>query len=262
MEFGSMIFTEATMPKDAQIDNYHTPSIIETALSESTSIVHDETQATRKERFGFDSNMRRRFMKRPPEAEDSLRTIKAYNYMNPATVVMHNIPSSFGVDTVVTEKTIKTLLQKGVHKSTIEQIKEAKQDIIDYYTAGFQYAVSQLSEEERAKPENTERLRKQYCEFPSFPYILMGKDAEHSPALRVTTDDGGRNTYYAMCTTIPQNVDDLMCKTYISQCIHYMLGQMGEQCGIKEIGLDKDIYYDYLITENATLYLFLHLAQF
>lgn len=261
MELSTVIFTEATMPKDVQIDNYHTPTVIETALSESTLFEHDEYQASRKERFAFDSNIRRRYMRRPPDAEDSLQTIRAYNYMNPATVVMHNIPTKFGVDTEVTEKTIKVLLQKGVHPSTIEQIKEAKQDIIDYYTAGFDEALSLLSDEERAMPEKVEALRKQYCEFPVFPYILMGHD-EHSPQLRVTTDDNGRNTYYAMCTTIPQNVDDLMSKTYISQCIHYMLGQMGEQCGITWFGLDKDIYYDYLIAENALLYLFLHIAQF
>lgn len=270
--------TSSTKEMGLKVDNYNAPHVIATALSESTSIVHSENQQSRVSRFEFDSNIRWRYERRPVEAEDSLRTIRAYNYMNPDSVVMMNIPPMFGIDTEITEKTIKHLLEKGVVMSTINQIMEMKQSIIDYYKAGLSYELYQLigkeveegdpdmtiedlSPEMRNTPEVLE-LQEKYLDFPPFPYILMGKDIEHSPRLRVTLDDVNSNsTYYALCTTVPQHVDDLMCKTYIGQCVHYMIGTMGEQCQINEIGLNTDVYYDYLITENATLYIFLHLLK-
>ena len=331
MEIGSMIFTGATMPTDIQVDNYNAHHVIETALAESTFIVHEENQQSRASRFNFDSNIKRRYLRRPDEAEDSLRTIRAYNYMNPDTVVMVNIPSDFGINSEVTAKTIKILLEKGVIASTIESIKVMMADIIEYYTAGYEAELSQAmedkeaelskledeimidltpygdgkspksmpstleeelkselyirSEEERLKLDThgleamyrekrldelerkhdtrVARLKKQYLDFPPFPYILMGKDLENCPALRVSKDDiSNGSTYYALSTTVPQQVYDLMCKTYMSQCVQYMLGEMDVQFGIKEIGIDTDVYYDYLITENATLYIFLHLQKY
>lgn len=255
------LYTEATLPKDIQIDNYYTPSIIETALSESASIVHDPLAMSRTERFGFDSNIRRRYEKRPREAEDSLYTIRTYNYIDPGTVVMENIPSSYGTDKKATDETIKKLLQKGVHPSWIETIPFHKQAVVNYYESLYQMALSQLKDEEKTDTVKVDALRKQYCDFTVFPFILMGKDEQHSPSLRVTREDA-KNTYYALSTSIPQHVSDIMTKTYIGLCIHYMLGKMAEDYGINEIGLDTDVYYDYLTSENATLYLFLHLARF
>ena len=255
------LYTEATLPNDIHIDNYYTPSIIETALTESASIVHDPLAMTRTERFGFDSNIRRRYEKRPREAEDSLNTIRTYNYIDPSTVVMENIPASYGSDKKVTDETIKKLLQKGVHPSWIETIPHHKQAVVTHYETLYQMALSQLKDDEKTDTIKVEALRKQYCDFTVFPFILMGKDEEHSPSLRVTRDDVN-NTYYALSTSVPQNVSDIMTKTYISLCVHYMLGKMGEDYGLIEIGLDTDVYYDYLTTENATLYLFLHLTRF
>lgn len=256
------VYTEATLPKDIQIDNYHTPSIIETALSESASIVHDPLAMSRTERFGFDSNIRRRYEKRPMDAEDSLYTIRTYNYIDPDTVVMENIPSSYGTDKKATDETIKKLLQKGVHPSWIETIPYHKQAVVDYWESRYQMAVAQLKDEEKTDTLKVDALRKQYCDFGVFPFILMGKDEQHSPSIRITREDT-KNTYYTLSTSIPLNVSDIMAKTYIGHCVHYMLAKMGEDYGINEIGLDTDVYYDYYLTPNKeTLYLFLHLARF
>lgn len=256
-----MLYTEDTLPRDDKtFDNYHTPTQIEKALRESNFITHSEHAFSRDERYSFDSNIRRYYLKRPVDTEDSLQTIKAYNYLNPDTVVMQNLSPLFGLDEEVTAEETRILLGKGVFSSTIERIKEQKADVIAYYNDGFEFAVESLSIEERTD-ERVAQLKEQYTGFKKFPYILMGKDIEHCPHLRVTMVNSD-DIYYALCTTMPQNVDDLMGKKYIEQLVHYMLGQLEENHGYTEIGLDTDLYYDFYYTENAILYLFLHLMKF
>lgn len=270
------LFRPNDAPTDIKVDNHNIPHVFETTLARSNAIVHDyDHQASRKERASFDSNIRWRYTRRPVTAEDSLVTIRTYNYLDPTTVIMQNIPSAFGVDNGVTAKTIKSLLQKGVSSEEILQIKQQKADIVDYYKEGFLCEVRGLGldcdEAKLIDADNlpacvqndvrVEQLREKYLVFPAFPFISMARTAESTPPMRVTVENNN-DTFYALSTTIPQNVDDCMSKSYIGHCIDYMLWRLDEQCGIKEIGLDTDIYYDYLITENATLYLFLHLATF
>lgn len=269
------LFRPNDAPTDIKVDNHNIPHIFETTLARSNAIVHDyETQTSHKERACFDSNIRWRYTRRPVSAEDSLVTIRTYNYVNPATVIMQNIPAEFGIDESITANTIRLLLEKGVTPDEIEQIKQQKSDIIEYYKEGFLYEVRglglQCEEADLSDADNlpehiqndvrVKQLRDKYLVFPAFPYMTMARTPESTPPLRVTEENN--DTYYALSTTIPQNIDDCMSKTFIAHCIDYMLWRLDEQCGIKEIGLDTDIYYDYLIVENATLYLFLQLSRF
>ena len=227
------------------------------ALLNVASIEHElGEEGERIERAVFDSTVRNYYLKRPDEAEDSLRTLRQSNYLDPRDAVMHTIPAEYCVDHDVTEETIKVLLQKGLHLSTISGIQEQKEALIDYYHMVFKKALSELSVDDKNNPEVVESLRRAFLNFPTIPYVFLPVAAPP----RVTEHGGAMGTSYALATSIPQNIDDMLCKTYISHCVSYMIGEMEARCGVKEITFATDIYYDFWVAGNATLYFFLQLV--
>lgn len=254
MELSSspILCTKETLPTNVAVDNYDIPEMISKAILYSTLVDHELNQKNERiERANFDSSIRDYYMKRPDNAADSLYTLRQCNYLNPNEAVLHNIPANFIIDKEETEKTIKALLQKGLYHSTVQTIAEEKLALVDYYTELYQNAVDRLTPEEKQSSTVIEALRKQHLDFKVMPYVFMpiGAPPRH-------TEDGKFN-YYALCTSIPQNVDDVLCKTYISHCIAYMLGEMEARCNVKKISLKRDIYYDFYIVADATLYFFL-----
>lgn len=259
MELGKIIFNDSTKPHDVKIENYDIAELMETALTESTIIIHNEGDR-KTERITYDTNIRKKYLRRSDDLEDSLRTIRAYNYYNPSTAIIIPLPREFTVDKKITDKIIQEMKQKGLVNSTIQSIKNNREDVIAHCEYLYQCQLQCLSEKEKTE-EMLNFLKYNYLEFPLFPYVSLGTTPGSEVPLRVTKEK--RSTYYALSTSIPQNIsDDYSVKTYITGCIHYMIWKIQECTNKPTIDADTEIYYDFLVKENATVYFFLNLQVY
>ena len=259
---GTMVFTDETKPTNITIENYNLPNMIESALVESSYIEKDPAEEGDKcSRISFDSNIRKAYINRKDEIEDSLRSIRAYNYLNPTSAIIVPIPEKFTIDKEVTLKTYTLLKEAGLNDSTIESMIEQRESVKNHCLELYDIQLANLPEDKKEDTRTLDFLRKTYLEVPSYPYIRLATKEEDEAPLRVTK--GKNSIYYALSTSVPLNIsDDIIVKSYLGGCIHYMLWQIEKVSGLKSLDESKHVYYDYYIVENSTVYFFINVYTY
>lgn len=256
MDLKQVTFSASNVPTGIDLDRYDMSNVMKTTLVRSAFFQH-EAGDKREDRFSHDASIKRYYERRDEKVEDSLKTIKSYNYLNPDAAIMLAIHKDFLVNANRKRMTIKLLKSKGIDDNEIEIIEKGIKDLTQYYEQMCLYAIEDLEEKTDTAIANV----KEGFVIPCFPYVNFSTRGWEMPHVRITKIDS-RSKYYALCTTIPQNSEDLVTKTFIGNCLNHLLFQIEKQENIEQVGTETGVYYDYLIKENAVLYLFINLQLF
>ena len=233
--------------------------IIEQALITTPFIAETET-TTRRERVARDSTIATRYKKRPDDTEDSLVSLRQYNYLDPTRALIMKLPRGLGSDSKTTADVVARMRAYGLVQSTIASICEQHASVLEDGRYLYELNCEALKPDERTDAKLDE-LRETFLEFPWNPYVRFTLRAEDEPPVRVSVDsktDGC--VYYALTTSVPLHLGDKdLIRAYLNNCVLYMLQKLESQCGLREIDTSTCVYYDYMEGAAATLYIFLQL---
>ena len=263
--------------------------VIMTSLIAATCIPHAEGSDPSK-RYKYHLRIKKAYIDRKDDMEDSLASIRQNNYLDPDTVVAVKLPGNYDLDTTVRKRYEKLLRNKGLDTKTLGEVNEAivslraslkqlhddeKSRILDDSPV-YLHLREELEIEHGKSPDYVERrralekrymesidyrkrckaLENEYLDIPGFPYVSMARTDATSPPVRVTKTK--TTTYYALSTSLPITYEEIMVKSYVDAYVQYMLNTMITKCDafIDEFTL---ITYDYYIGPNASFYLFIGL---
>ena len=243
------------------VDHAHLPTIIENMLHKCAFIAdhpHPDHRVPRNERIHLDQGIRYRYVNRPQEADDSLYCLRQNHYLDPASLIMCTIPATYMMDDTVTSRIDQTLRGSGLNETELQEIKYAKQQLYQDSIVLCEKRIAGMKTEERQNVELCAQIKEHFLAQLAFPYIAEARDRKGSAPVHVT-NESGRGTFLALATTVPQNMEPAMSQTFIELCLDYLIDALRRQCHLEEISHDTEIYYDFLVAPNATLYLFINL---
>lgn len=246
---GKLEFQAGQEPDGFKLQEYSMSDDMLAGLCFQPPIIYGPNE-TRDERIKHDPNLKKRYLKRPVEASDSLQTIGEYHLLDPATdAQVFYLPRD-------DEESRRILKEKGFPEKDIQNQIDGKQVIINYYKAGYETELSKLPRKQRSNPAILMQLQQKYLELDKFPVCRVGI-TDRAPPLNMSDD----RTHYALATLIPQDLDNLLKKNYIGAMMNYFFFCLRNDHGIEAIDTETVLYYDYHLTSTGVLYFFFNLTR-
>lgn len=108
-------------------------------------------------------------------------------------------------------------------------------------------------------------LKKVHLDFSCFPVCRMGMNEKNAPkACMIESDEVYNSKFYAISTSVPQGLNELMLGTYLDACVNYLKQQVEVQGNLNAILPGTYIYYDFLSLEypaETQLFLFMNICK-